>query len=225
MPKIQILPSVLAANAGRLEEECIRAEAAGADGLHLDIMDGHFVKNLSMGPSVVRMAREVVNIPLSVHLMVTNPELYAQAFVDAGADTVLIHVEARCEPRAVLKKIRETGTRAGITLNPETPAASVFDLLDAVDEVLCMTVHPGFGGQAFIPEVLPKIAEIRARAPGLDLSVDGGLDDDTAAQSAVRGANVFLVGTSLFRSADMAQSIKTLRERIHTATATHPGTP
>jgi ribulose-phosphate 3-epimerase len=217
MPKIQILPSVLAANVGRLEEECIRAEESGADGLHLDIMDGHFVRNLSMGPSVVRMAHEAVNIPLSVHLMVTNPEIFVPAFAEAGADTILIHIESRSEPRFVLKTIRDRGLRAGIVLNPETPPEPVFDLLDAVDEVLCMTVHPGFGGQAFIAEVLPKIAILRARAPELDISVDGGLNEKTCAASAARGANVFLVGTSLFESADMARSIVTLRRTIQAA--------
>lgn len=214
MPRIQIFPSLLAADMGRLEEACIRAEAAGVDGLHVDIMDGHFVRNLSMGPDVVRMARRVGKLPLSVHLMVTNPDVFAGPFIEAGADTVLIHIEAPCEPLPVLKSIRQAGARAGITLNPETPAEAVFDVLGEVDEVLCMSVHPGFGGQAFIPQVLPKIAALRRRAPEVDISVDGGLTEDTIAESAARGANIFLVGTTLFEAEDMGQLVGDLRERL-----------
>ncbi|MFH0953654.1 MAG: ribulose-phosphate 3-epimerase [Verrucomicrobiota bacterium] len=214
MPRIQIFPSLLAADMGRLEEACMRAEAAGVDGLHVDVMDGHFVRNLSMGPEVVRMARRCVKVPLSVHLMVARPDVYAEPFLEAGADTVLIHVEAPCEPRPVLKSIRRWGARAGIVLNPETPAESVFDLLGEVDEVLCMTVHPGFGGQAFIPEVLPKIAALRRRMPELDISADGGLNDETVLDAAVQGANIFHIGTALFDADDMGLSIGRMRERI-----------
>jgi ribulose-phosphate 3-epimerase len=216
-PTIQILPSLLAADPGRLEEACRRAAEAGVDGLHLDIMDGRFVRNISMGPDVVSMARRAVRLPLSVHLMVAEPEYYADRFAEAGADTVLIHVEARCDARRVLRGLRSRGVRAGITLNPETPAEAAFDLLDEADEILCMTVHPGFGGQAFIPTVLPKIAALRARAPGLDLSVDGGLNDRTSALAVARGANVFLVGSWLFQGGDLPARVRQLRERIAAA--------
>lgn len=215
--KVKILPSLLAADFGHLEDACLAAEKAGSDGLHVDIMDGHFVRNLSMGPDVVRMARRCTKLHLSVHLMVTRPDYYAGPFMEAGADTVLIHIEAQCDPAPILKAIRGQGRRAGITLNPETPAESVFGLLDQVDEVLCMTVHPGFGGQGFIREVLPKIAELRRRAPRLDISVDGGLNGSTSVEAAAQGANVFLVGTTLFDARDMAAAIRAIREGAQTA--------
>ncbi len=214
--KFQILPSVLAADMGRLEEECRRAEKAGADALHLDIMDGHFVPNLSMGPEIVRRVRQSVKIPLSVHLMVTRPDFFIKPFAEAGADLLLIHVEADCEPGPVLQAIKKMKIRAGITLNPETPAEAVFPLLDQVDEVLFMTVHPGYGGQAFIPNVMPKIAAVRKKAPQLDLSVDGGINQETAKESAAHGINVFIAGTFLFKARDMAAEIKLMRDQART---------
>lgn len=208
---IYVLPSLLAADKGRLAEACQRAEAGGADGIHADIMDGHFVANLSMGPDIVKMARKYIKGHLSVHLMVTHPQNYIDVFADAGADTILIHVEAQCRPIDVLQRIRRRGVRAGITLNPETPAESLTGLDGGVDEILCMTVHPGFGGQRFISEVLPKIGQVRAAFPETDISVDGGITPETAGLCAAQGANIFLAGTAVFEAADAAEEISAIR--------------
>jgi len=220
--QIQILPSLLAADVGRLESEARRAQAAGGDALHIDVMDGVFVPNISLGPAVVEMARRTASIPLNVHLMIVRPDRYLSTFVDAGADTLLIHIEAECDVGEALDRIRELGIKAGITLNPETPAEMVYPVLGKVDEVLCMTVHPGYGGQAFIPEVLQKIRTLREHAnrlglPQLSILVDGGINVHTAAQCASHGANAFVAGTSLFSAPDMSGSIAELRQRAATA--------
>ncbi len=222
--KIQILPSLLAADPAKLGEEALRAETAGADALHLDIMDGVFVPNISMGPAVVEMARKTVSIPLSVHLMLIRPDQYLEKFIDAGADSLLIHIEADCDVRAALVRIRELGVRPGITLNPGTPASRIADTLELVDEVLCMTVNPGYGGQAFIAEVLPKIREVRHMAQergrhDLDIMVDGGVDDESAPLCAAEGANLLVAGTHLYRAPDMAAGITRMRENSQKAFA------
>lgn len=226
-PTIQILPSLLAADFGRFREESRRAETAGADALHLDIMDGHFVRNVSFGPDVVRMARGAVRMPLSVHLMMERPDLYVRAFVEAGASLLLIHQEAPCDVAGTLREIRSLGITPGLTLNPETPADLAFPLLDAglADEVLCMTVHPGFGGQSFLATVLPKLAVLRRRYPVLDLSVDGGIGVETAARAAAHGANAFIAGTTLFRAADMPGEIARMRSAAREAYGTEVPMP
>lgn len=213
MPVIQILPSLLASDFGHLAAGCRAAEEAGADALHLDVMDGHFVPNLTMGPDVVRVAHRTVKIPLSVHLMCTHPAVLLDAFLEAGSDLVLVHVEAHDDPHPMLEKIRSKGRRAGVVLNPETPAMAAWDYVEHVDEILLMTVHPGFGGQAFLEHVLPKISEIRDRAPYLDLSVDGGITVETAEAAARAGANAFIAGTSLYRAANMQAEVKAMRAR------------
>jgi len=220
--RTQILPSLLAADFGNLEAGARKAESSGGDALHLDIMDAHFVPNLSMGPDVVTMARRCVRIPLSVHLMMTNPEHYVERFLDAGADSLMIHIEIAGDVGGTLRRIRELGKRPGIVLNPETPAENVFPVLDEADEALCMTVHPGYGGQAFIPEVLPKIRAIRDRTdamgrPDFDILVDGGIGRDTVADCARQGANAFVAGSSLYRADDMTAEIEFLRKTASAA--------
>jgi ribulose-phosphate 3-epimerase len=208
---ITILPSLLAADFGELRAGARQAEAAGGDALHIDVMDGVFVPNISMGPEVVRMAKDAVGIPINVHLMISNPAEHVAAFIDAGADTVLIHVEIDGDVAAVLDAIRDKGAIPGITLNPGTDAGAVLPFLPAVDEVLCMTVNPGHGGQSFMPEVLPKIREIRLAAPDLRIMVDGGITTDTVKDCAAQGANVFVAGAALYNAPDMAAEIQLMR--------------
>ncbi len=216
--KIQILPSLLAADFGRLADETKRVEASGADALHLDIMDAHFVPNLSFGPDVVSLAHKVCPaLYRHTHLMMTRPDLYSGRFVEAGSQTVQIHVEADCDVWSVLDGIRSSGARNGLVLRPQTPVSTLFPYLGSCDEVLFMTVNPGYGGQAFMAEVLPKISELRRHADAsgsakLDIMVDGGINFETAELCAAHGANQFVAGSFLFKQQDMGAAVARLRE-------------
>lgn len=212
---LQILPSFLAADLGHLADELRRAEASGADAIHLDIMDPTFVPNMSFGPSVVDFCRRTCpGFYRNVHLMMNRPDLYLDAFAQAGAQTIQIHVEADCDLHTELRRIRARGLKNAIVLNPETPVARLEPYLGEVDEILVMTVHPGFGGQRFIADCLPKLAYLRRRLPTIDLMVDGGVDAETAPLAARAGANQLVAGSYLFRQPDMAAAVAGLRRDL-----------
>lgn len=216
--KIEILPSLLAADFGRLADEILRAEASGADALHLDIMDPHFVPNLSFGPDIVALSRRVApDFYRNVHLMMSRPDLYLEKFASAGAQTIQIHVEADCDLHTELRRIRALGAKPAIVLNPETPVERLYPYLDEADEVLVMTVHPGYGGQKFIADCLPKVAWLRERRPSLDIMIDGGGNAETIPLSAKAGANQFVAGSYLFKQADMKSAVADLRAGIAAA--------
>ncbi|MFL5329255.1 MAG: ribulose-phosphate 3-epimerase [Gemmataceae bacterium] len=202
----KIAPSILSANFARLGEEVATVERAGVDRIHVDVMDGHFVPNLSMGPVVVKALRPITKLPLEVHLMVTDPVTYAEPFLKLGADTVIGHIEVLADPRPWLRSIRQRGKRVGLAVNPEHPVERLEPYLAEIDLALCMTVHPGFGGQAFIsgsPERIRALREMIDRHnPACELEVDGGVDMKTAAACVQNGANVLVAGAAIFDSAD-----------------------
>ncbi|HEY6430627.1 MAG TPA: ribulose-phosphate 3-epimerase [Acetobacteraceae bacterium] len=215
MPSITIAPSLLAADFTRLGQEVAAIEAAGADWLHLDIMDGHFVPNISFGPAVLAALRPHTKLPFDVHMMIAPVDPYIPDFIEAGADHILIHPEAGPHLHRSLQFIRAHGKRAGVVLNPATPPDAVAWVLDLTDTILVMTVNPGFGGQEFLPSQLSKIAALRQmiQAVGrpIALAVDGGITPETARQAVAAGADTLIAGTSVFKAQDYARAIAALR--------------
>ncbi|PYI47625.1 MAG: ribulose-phosphate 3-epimerase [Verrucomicrobia bacterium] len=220
MQNIIVAPSILAADFSRLRDEIERVEDAGADWIHCDIMDGHFVDNISFGPEIVRVLRGLTSLPLDVHLMIEHPDHYVPRFVKAGANSITVHVEpeAKHDIESTLLQIRETGCRAGLTLNPETPFHLIEPFLDKIDLLLIMTVHPGFGGQSFRADQMHKVKRARSLIRKLDIEVDGGINADTARLSIENGANVLVAGTSIFHSKDYANAIRQLRSESKPST-------
>jgi len=209
---IKIAPSLLAADFAHLEDEIRKVEQAGADMLHIDIMDAHFVPNLSMGPAIVESVRGVTDLFLDVHLMMEKPEDYVKPFAQAGADRIYFHVEVRPDVDRVAQVIRDVGAAPGVSLNPDAPVEALFPHLACVEAVLVMSVFPGFGGQDYIPESTERIARLREHAgPDLDIAVDGGMNSETAKLVARAGANIIVAGTSIFRSQDPAGMMAKLR--------------
>src|SRR6266545_7693976 len=199
---IHFAPSILAADFGRLGEEVAAVERAGAQRIHIDVMDGHFVPNLSMGPVVVKGLRPVTRLPLEVHLMVSDPAKFVDSFLKAGADTLIVHLEVLHDPRPLIHEVRGKGKRIGVAINPGAPVEVLEPYLALIDLALCMTVWPGFGGQPFLPESPERIRALRklieVHNPACDLEVDGGIDMHTAPISMAAGANVLVAGTSIF---------------------------
>jgi ribulose-phosphate 3-epimerase len=215
MTKVLIAPSILSADFSRLGEEVRAVEAAGADWIHVDVMDGRFVPNLTIGPPVVKALRKVTRLPLDVHLMIVEPERYLDDFAAAGADGLTVHVETCPHLHRTLQHIRSLGKRAGVVLNPSTSEETLRYVLASADLVLVMSVNPGFGGQSFLPEVLPKVRAIRERidreALVVDLEIDGGISPETAAAATAAGARVLVAGNAVFTHADYAAAIAALR--------------
>jgi ribulose-phosphate 3-epimerase len=218
-----IAPSILSADFARLGEQVREVEAAGADRIHVDVMDGHFVPNLSMGAVVVKGLRPATKLPLEVHLMVSVPDKFADGFAKAGADSLIVHLEVLSDPRPLLRHIKQTlGKKAGLAFNPDLPVSRIEPYLADIDLALCMTVFPGFGGQAYIPESTARIRELRGLVnrlnPACEIEVDGGIDATTIGQASAAGANVFVAGTAVFGAAGgPAAATRNLRDLARAA--------
>jgi ribulose-phosphate 3-epimerase len=218
---IRIAPSILSADFGRLADEVRNITDAGADYVHVDVMDGHFVPNLTIGPPVIKAIRRATGLPLDVHLMIEKPERWIGEYAEAGADIICVHVEACTHLHRTLQMIRAAGKKVAVSLNPSTPLDPLEYVLDLIDMVLCMTVNPGFGGQSFIPQVLPKIRALRDKADqrglALDIEVDGGIKVDNVDVAARAGANVFVSGSGIFGVGSYAETIAEMRRRAQAA--------
>jgi ribulose-phosphate 3-epimerase len=214
--KIKIAPSILSADFSRLGDEIRAVEAAGADIIHVDVMDGHFVPNITIGPLIVEAARRATNLPLDVHLMITNPELYIADFARAGADYLAVHVETAFHLHRLVQSIREhKGVKAAVSLNPATPLSSLDHILPDLDMVVIMSVNPGFGGQSFIPSAMDKIRQLRKRIDELglriEIEVDGGVKPENAAEVIAAGADILVAGSAVFGKKDYAAAISAIR--------------
>ncbi len=214
----KISPSILSADFSRLGGEVQAVEKAGADYIHVDVMDGHFVPNITIGPMIVESLRKMTSLPLDVHLMIQNPDEFLTAFVEAGAGILTVHVEACPHLHRTLTEIKKRGARAGVSLNPATPLCLIEPALEYADLVLVMTVNPGFGGQEFIPAMLPKIKQLRSlidrKGWNLELEVDGGIKVDNIGAVAKAGADVFVSGSGIFKTSDYGKTITAMREEI-----------
>ncbi len=212
---IKIAPSILSADFARLGDEVRAVAAGGADYIHIDVMDGHFVPNITIGPAVVEAVRQVTGLPLDVHLMIENPDLYIPGFAKAGADIITVHQEASAHLHRTVQLIKSHGKKAGVSLNPATPASSLDVILEELDLVLVMSVNPGFGGQSFIPSALEKIASLRRAIDGrglkVELEVDGGVKAENIGRIAEAGADVFVAGSAVFGTPDYGATIAGLR--------------
>jgi ribulose-phosphate 3-epimerase len=213
--KTLVAPSILSADFARLADEIEAIRVGGADWVHVDVMDGHFVDNLTIGPPVIAAIKKVSKLPLDVHLMIEKPELTIERYIKAGASGLTIHIEATEKPKETLKKIRELGAKPGITLRPQTPVSQIEDYFGLVDLVLIMTVNPGWGGQSFMPEEISKIKQVKNWAeknnPKLYIEVDGGINPDTAKLCRASGANVFVSGNAIFKSKNYGEMISAIR--------------
>lgn len=214
---VKIAPSILSADFSRLGEEIKEAEKSGADLIHIDVMDGHFVPNLTIGPPVVKAVRKVTGLPLDVHLMIEDPDRFVEDFVKAGADLITVHAEASVHLDRSINFIKESGAKAGVSLNPSTPLNVLDFVLSEVDMVLLMSVNPGFGGQKFIPQTMDKIRMlkeiIQKKGIKADIEVDGGVNTDNVGEVAAAGADIVVMGSAFFNSKDYSAVVKTVREK------------
>lgn len=212
---IKVAPSILSADFSRLADEIIKIEQAGADWVHIDVMDGHFVPNLTFGPPVVAAIRKVTKLPFDVHLMVSNPQDLIEPFIKAGADIITVHAETAPHLHRLIQTIKEQGKQAGVSLNPSTPLAVVEEVLSDIDMILIMSVNPGFGGQQFIPSAVDKIARLKSmldqRSLTVDIEVDGGINAATARQVTAAGANILVAGSAVYGAPNIAEAIKAIR--------------